>query len=203
MSKIEKANAYATWWVGTSPKYGIECRIKIRAGFTDEECKRHLKRYLENRDNRRDEEIKKKKWLKSDEYVISKIPKYKQKAIDDLKKEIQRRQNENNMRFMGGYTGPAIIDHKVELDRIKLYEDQQMAQIEKDFDGSRECLERIRPIAIKDDKEYEERVRFNEMMNSGGGGGLGRPRVGGIAGSHAAVHGGGFNHPGVYAGGVW
>jgi len=189
MSNIQKANAFPTWWVGTSPKYGIECRIKVAAGYTDEECKARLKKKLKKADDDEYERIKSKKrwkkWINSEEYALEQIElaririekenrdnqrivqKYKQKAIDQLKKEIQRRQNENNMRFGGYYTQPAIMDHKSELDRIKLYEEQQMAQIEKDFDGSSECLKRLRPIAQKDDDEYEDHLRLMQNLYGG------------------------------------
>lgn len=201
MATIEKANSLRTWWVGYSPKYGIKHKTYFPAGMTDSECKASLKRQLDSVDAAYAKECEKARWQRTEEYARSKLPKYKQKAIDELKKEVQQKHNNNNSRFMGGYTGPAIMDHKAEVDRIRIFEEQRMLQIEKDFDGSPECLKRIAEIARKDDKEYEEQVRRNQMM-SGGGGGL-HPRVGGAAGYHAAAHGGGFNHPGVYAGGVW
>lgn len=52
---------------------------------------------------------------------------------------------------------------------------------------------------LKEHNEYEQKI----TVPSGSGSTLGVPRVGGAAGRHAAAHGGGFNHPGVYAGGVW
>lgn len=201
MATIEKANALRTWWVGYSPKYGIKHKTYFSPGMTDSECKESMKRQLESIDVAYKKKLEKERWQRTEEYARSKLPKYKQKAIDELKKELQQRHDNNNSRFMGGYTGPAIMDHKAEVDRIKVFEEQQILRIEKEFDGSPDCLKKIAEIARKDDKEYEEQVRRNQLMN-GGGGSL-HTRVGGAAGRHAAAHGGGFNHPGVYAGGVF
>jgi hypothetical protein len=189
------------YWRGRTPKYGIAHEIYFPAGFTEKQCQEMYEKQVRAIDDLEQKKIRDAQWKRDEPYARSKLFKYKQKAIDELKKEVQQRQANNNSRFMGGYTGPAIADHKAEVDRIKVFEEQRMLQIEKDFDGSRECLERILPIARRDDKEYEEQVRRNQMM-SGGGGSL-HPRVGGAAGRHAAAHGGGFNHPGVYAGGVF
>ena len=43
-----------------------------------------------------------------------------------LSKAIQQMRNNNNSRFQGGYTGPAIIDHGVENKRIDKYEKDQI-----------------------------------------------------------------------------
>jgi hypothetical protein len=188
------------YWKGRTPKFGIKHEIYFPAGFTEQQCQEMYEKQVTSIDAMYQKKCDEVRWKKDEKYAKSKLPKYKQKAIDELKKEIQQRHTNNNSRFMGGYTGPAIADHKAEVDRIKIYEEQRMAQIEKEFDGSRECLERILPIARKDDRDYEEAVQRNQRMN--GGGSL-HPRVGGPAGYHAASHGGGFNHPGVYAGGVW
>lgn len=190
------------YWRGRTPKFGIKHEIYFPEGFTEEQCKEMYLKQVTAIDRLQQKKHEDARWKQDEAYARSKLAKYKQKAIDELKKEIQQRHNNNNSRFMGGYTGPAIMDHKAEVDRIKVYEEQQMARIEKDFDGSRECLERILPIARKDDRDYVEAVRRNQMLNGGGGGGM-TPRVGGAAAYHAASHGGGFNHPGVYAGGVW
>jgi len=202
MESIEKANALRTWWVGYSPKYGIKHKTYFPPGRTDSECEESFKEQLKAIDLAYKKKLEKERWQRTEEYARSKLAKYKQKAIDELKKELQQRHQNNNSRFMGGYTGPAIMDHKAEVERIRVYEEQQMIRINKEFDGSPECLKRVAEIARKDDKEYEEAVRRNQMMPGGGGHGL-HPQVGGAAGYHAAVHGGGFNHPGVYAGGVW
>lgn len=190
------------YWKGRTPRFGIKHEIYFPEGFTEKQCQEMYTKQVTAIDNNYQKKCDEARWKRDEKYARSKLPKYKQKAIDELKKEVQQRHNYNNSRFMGGYTGPAIMDHKAELDRIKVYEEQRMSQIEKDFDGSRECLERILPIARKDDREYEEAVERNKRLNSGGGGGL-HPRVGGAAAYHAVSHGGGFNHPGVYAGGVW
>jgi hypothetical protein len=202
MSGIQKANALPTWWIGKSPKYGIKIRVQMRAGFTDEEIQKSMQKKLERVDKAEDERRAREAYFQSDDYPRSKILKYKHQELQTLQAEIQRLSNQNNQRFAGGYTGPAIIDGKIESDRIAVYEAKCKAEIEKKYDGSRECLERIRPIARKDDEEYERLMERNKLMGANFGGGL-SPRVGGRAGAHAAVHGGGFNHRGVYAGGVW
>lgn len=203
MSSIQKANALPTWWVGKSPKYGIQKRVKMLPGYTDEECQKSMKRILQRLDDAEDKRLAHEAYINSDEYPRSKIAKYKHKEIQMLESHIQHLHNQNNAGFAGGYTGPAIMSHKAEYDRIQAYEVKQRAEIEEKYKESPECLDRIRKQAIIDDKIEEEALRSARILNQVGYGGSLVPRVGGAAARHAAAHGGGFNHRGTYAGGVW
>jgi hypothetical protein len=216
MSSIQKANAFPTWWVGKSPKHGLQRRVQMPAGLTDDECKKRLELKLAKADMLEDKEIEKEIYILSDEYPRSKLAFFKNQELQALQKEIQDLNWRNNASFAGGYTGPAIISHKAEADRITAFEDKRKQEIEEKYNGSPECLDRVRELAQKEDAKNEAMVRRNELM-------AGRPpsshnthsrssnlsttalhpRVGGAAARHAAAHGGGFNHRGVYAGGVW
>ena len=200
MSSIQKANALPTWWVGKSPKHGIQKRLKMRAGMTDEECQGCMSRSLERADKKEDERLAHEAYIQSDEYPRSKIQKYKQQEIQQLETHLQDLRNQNNSIFAGGYTGPAVMSHKAELDRIQALGVKKRAEIEEKYKDTPENLERIRKQAIVDDARYEDAVRLN---NYASGGSSLIPRVGGAAARHAVAHGGGFNHRGTYAGGVW
>ena len=203
MSSIQKANSLYTWWVGKSPKYGIQKRLHMPDGLTDEECQRYMKRILEKADKKEDERLAHEAYIQSEEYPRSKIQKYKRQELQQLETHLQNLRNQNNGIFAGGYTGPAVMSHKAELDRIEAQGVKQRAEIEEKYKETPENLDRIRKQAIVDDAEYEEAVRFNRLENNAGGGGSLVPRVGGAAARHAVAVGGGFNHPGVYAGGGW
>lgn len=197
MPNIQKANAFHTWWVGVSPKHNIKHRFNIRAGLTDEEIKVYIEKALKRIDDREDKEIEKELYELSDEYTRSKLPYYKNQSLENLKKALQQMNDNNNSRFAGGYTGPAIMDHKAEVERIKRYEETEKAKIETNFNGSAESLKYVRQLMDADKEREQYKYNSTHRVNSL------HPRVGGYAGRHAAAHGGGFNHPGVYAGNVW
>lgn len=164
---VQKANSLDTWWVGKSPKHGIQKRVLMRRGLTDEECEQRMKIILKNVDETRDNAIKREAYINSDEYPRSKVLTYKMKELEELKKEIQGMRDRNNSIYAGGYSGPAIMDHKVGVERIEKYEQERKLQIEKKFDGSPECLAMIRKLAVVDDAKYEEAVRYNQYLSSG------------------------------------
>lgn len=197
MPNIHQANPFATWWVGTTPKYGLKKRFHIHAGLTNEECQKRVEKLLvaadlreEKRRERREEEA----YKQSDAFFLTKLNIYKQRELDQLARSIQAQRTANGNRFMGGYTIQAIHDANIEGERIAKLEQDKKAEIEKRYDGSKECIERLRQL-VREDEEREKQV-FT-------GSGPGIPRVGGYAARHAVAHGGGFNHPGVYAGNVF
>ena len=170
--------------------------------MTDEECQGCMSRVLERADKKEDERQEREAYVQSDEYPRSKIQHYKRQELQQLETHLQDLRNQNNGIFAGGYTGPAVMSHKAELDRIEALGVKKRAEIEERYKETPENLERIRKQAIVDDERYEETLRSNRLMNNAGGGPL-IPRVGGAAARHAMAHGGGFNHRGTYAGGVW
>ena len=202
MPKIEQANSVPKFYVGVSDKHHITKRIRFPAGLTHEECLQRMKHVLKDVDDKEDKEIEKEIYMYSDEYPLKHMQKHKHRELERLKVQIQEMNNNNNSRFAGGYTGPAIMDHKAEVDRIKKYEESRKAEIDKKFDGSRESLEYVRNLERAEEKQLEENRRRNELYSNNSSISM-IPRVGGSRAHHAVAHGGGFNHRGVYAGGVW
>jgi len=201
MPKIEQAHSTPKFYVGVSDKHQIKKRIRFPAGLTHEECLQRMIRILKDVDDKEDKEIEKELYILSDEYPLKHMQKHKHRELEKLKVKIQEMNNNNNSRFAGGYTGPAIMDHKAEVDRIKKFEETQKAEIDKKFNGSKECLEYVRNLERAEEKQLEENRRRNELYSNSGI--SMNPRVGGSQARHAVAHGGGFNHRGVYAGGVW
>lgn len=146
MASIQKANAFPTKWVGDTPKYGLKVRTTFRAGLTDEECKARFRRMLRRVDEEEDERRKKAAYLASDEYARSRMTEFMHKEIASLTERIRQMHTNNSGRFAGGYTGPAIIDHKMEVDRINAFEAKAKAEIEKKYDGSAESLAIVREM---------------------------------------------------------
>ena len=118
------------------------------------------------------------------------------KEFQQFENEIRTMRNNNGQIFMGGYTEPAKKSYDARELQIAVIEQQKKEELNKKWDGSLESFKAFKKVL--EDEEKEERKRKYEHRNT-----LGAPRVGGAAGAHAASHGGGFNHPGVYAGGVW
>jgi hypothetical protein len=207
MSSIQKANALPTWWIGKSPKYGIQKRVKMRPGLTDEECQTCMNNILEKLDKEQDKRRVKQQeheaYIQSDEYPRSKIQNYKHQEIQMLETNLQNMRNQNNSIFVGGYTEPARMSHKAELDRIEAYGVKRRAEIEERYKETPKNLERIRQQAIHDDERNKECLQSAHLVNTAGCGSSLIPRVGGVVARHAVEHGGGFNHRGIYAGGVW
>lgn len=54
-------------------------------------------------------------------------------ALAALASQVQQRRDNNSQRFMGGYTGPAIMDHKVEGERITAWEAAEKKRIEEAY----------------------------------------------------------------------
>ena len=118
------------------------------------------------------------------------------KEFQQFENEIRTMRNNNGQIFMGGYTEPAKKSYDARELQIAVIEQQKKEELNKKWDGSLESFKAFKKVI--EDEEKEERKRKYENRNT-----LGAPRVGGAAGAHAVSHGGGFNHPGVYAGGVW
>ena len=118
------------------------------------------------------------------------------KEFQQFENEIRTMRNNNGQIFMGGYTEPAKKSYDARELQIALIEQQKKEELNKKWDGSLESFKAFKKV-IEDEKKAERLKRYTF------GSSLGMPRVGGAAGAHAASHGGGFNHPGVYAGGVW
>ncbi len=118
------------------------------------------------------------------------------KEFQELENEIRTMRSNNGQIFIGGYTEPAKNSYHVRELQISLIEQQKKEQLTKKWDNSPESFKLFKKVI--EDEEKEQLKRKYQTKN-----GPGIPRVGGTAGSHAASHGGGFNHPGVYAGGVW
>ena len=118
------------------------------------------------------------------------------KEFQQFENEIRTMRNNNGQIFMGGYTEPAKKSYDARELQIALIEQQKKEELTKKWDGSIESFKAFKKVV--EDEEKEERKKKYEGRNT-----LGAPKVGGAAGAHAASHGGGFNHPGVYAGGVW
>jgi hypothetical protein len=196
MANIQQANSFATWWVGTTPKYGLKKRFRIHPGLTNEECQKRVEKLLVAADLREEKRREEEAYKQSDAFFLTKLLMYKQRELDQLARSIQAQRTANGNRFMGGYTPQAIHDANVEGERINKLEQDKKAEIEKRYDGSKECIERLRQL-VREDEEREKQVF------TGSGSSPGIPRVGGYAARHAVAHGGGFNHPGVYAGNVF
>ena len=118
------------------------------------------------------------------------------KEFQQFENEIRTMRNNNGQIFMGGYTEPAKKSYDARELQIAVIEQQKKEELNKKWDGSIESFKAFKKLV----EDEEKAARLNTYSF---GGGLGQPRVGGAAGAHAASHGGGFNHPGVYAGGVW
>jgi uncharacterized Rmd1/YagE family protein len=193
-------------------------RYRAPAGYTNEECQKLFEKILIARDLREDRRRERQEKLReeeayknSDAYFLTKLQSYKQRELDQLAKSIQEQRRANGNRFMGGYTSQAIHDANFEGERITKLEQDKKADIEKKYDGSKECIEMLRRHV----KEDEEKGFFlgsagvcvcpgsSGVSLPSGSSGPGVPRVGGYAARHAVAHGGGFNHPGVYAGNVF
>jgi hypothetical protein len=117
------------------------------------------------------------------------------KEFQQFENEIRTLRNNNGQIFMGGYTEPAKKSYDARELQIAFIEQQKKEELTKKWDGSVESFKAFKKV-IEDEEKAERLNRYS--INSPG-----VPRVGGAAGAHAASHGGGFNHPGVYAGGVW
>lgn len=189
MLNIQKTNP-ESWWVGTSPKHHIQKRIHVPGKLTDEEVQQHIRNALKKIDEIEDKKIEEELYRLSDEYPRSKLQHYKYIELEALKKQLQTMNDNNNSRFAGGYTGPSIMDHKAEVDRIKKFEETKKAEIEKKFDGSKESLEYVRKLMMSEVRPHTPKIVNVPRLV---------PRVGGARARHAMEHGGGFNHRGVYA----
>ncbi len=117
------------------------------------------------------------------------------KEFQQLENEIRTMRNNNGQIFMGGYTEPAKRSYDARESQIALIEIQKKEELSKKWDGSSESLKAFEKL-VEEEKKAERIAKYS--INSPG-----VPRVGGAMASHAVSHGGGFNHPGVYAGGVW
>jgi hypothetical protein len=98
----------------------------------------------------------------------------KQDRILSIKAQFQHLHEQNNRSFMGGYTEPAIQSHKFQQELLRKQEEAQLAQLEKEYDGSTASR------AAWMNKKLEE---WKTRTSVSGGGAVG----------------GGYNHPGVYA----
>lgn len=159
MASITKVhvNTSPTYWQGKSPIYGIERRCKMPAGLTDQECRLKLEAYLNDLDALEKKiQEKKKYYLEGNEYPMSRIMTYKNKELQNLATQIQQLRNQNSQRFVGGYTGPAIMDAKIETDRINALEAKKKKEIEDKYNGSAECLEMVRKLAIEDEMSSDK-----------------------------------------------
>ena len=120
------------------------------------------------------------------------------KEFQQFENEIRNMRNNNGQIFMGGYTEPAKKSYDARELQIARHEQERKEELNKKWDGSLESFKAFKKLI-----EDEEKADRERMFRRTGSSGLGVPLVGGAAGAHAASHGGGFNHPGVYAGGVW
>lgn len=119
----------------------------------------------------------------------------KYKEFQQFENEIRTMRTNNGQIFMGGYTEPAKKSYDARELQIALIEQQKKEELNKKYDGSLESFKAFKKLV--EDEEKAERLQKYSIN------GPGAPKVGGAAGGHACTHGGGFNHPGVYAGGVW
>jgi hypothetical protein len=174
----------------------------MEAGLTNEEITKKIQESLKDVDNEEEERLKKEAHKSTQAYLLSKMHSYKNAELESLAKEIRNMNDSNGARFMGGYTPPAIMDHKVESERIQKYEQRRKDEINIKFDGSPECLEVIKQRAKQDDKMYREAVARNKMLSNGTEISM-EPKKEWRGARHALAHGGGFNHKRVYAGNVF
>ena len=120
------------------------------------------------------------------------------KEFQQFENEIRNMRNNNGQIFMGGYTEPAKKSYDARELQIARHEQERKEELNKKWDNSIESFKAFKKLI-----EDEEKAERERMFKRTGSNGPGAPLVGGAAGAHAASHGGGFNHPGVYAGGVW
>lgn len=132
-------------------------------------------------------------WLKK-EAIQENYHSRKLKEFQKIEDEIKSMRNNNGQIFMGGYTEHAKQSYDAQEANIARIEKQRKEDHAKKWDGSEDSLKAFRKLLIDEQKALSGHYTINSP---------GAPRVGGSAGQHAAIHGGGFNHPGVYAGGVW
>ena len=144
MDTIQKANAFPTWWTAASPKYGINVRVQLRAGLTDDECRAAMKARLKRVDRAEDERRVHEAYLASDEYALIRLKEFKRADLDSLARSVTQKKNNASSIYAGGYTGPAIMSHKSEIDQIQAFEERTKAEIEKKYDGSPESLAIVR-----------------------------------------------------------
>ena len=136
--------------------------------------------------------------LKKQQALMQKYHTRKFQEFQAIENEIKQMRTYNGQIFMGGYTEPAKKSYDAQEAHIARIEKQKKEEHAKKWDGSNVSVSNFENLL--QEEELAERER---MYSRTGSNGLGAPRVGGAAGAHAASHGGGFNHPGVYAGGVW
>lgn len=202
MANLQQAYSHSTNWTGHSPKYSIRKQYVMESGLTKEEIGKKIQEDLKNVDNQEEERLKKEAHQASHGYLMGRLQHYKNMELESLKKQIQSMNDSNGARFMGGYTGPAIMDHKVEYDRIQKYEQRRKDEIETMFDGSPACLELIKQRSKQDDKTYNEAIRMNKIRESRQRIDM-EPKKNWRGARHALEHGGGFNHKRTYAGDVF
>lgn len=202
MATIQQAYSQPTRWTGYSPKYRIEKRFIMEAGLTKEEIEKKIQEDLKDLDNQEEDRLKKDAYKASHTYLMGRLQHYKYTELEALKNEIQNMNNSNSARFMGGYTGPAIMDHKVESERIQKYEQRRKDEIDAKFDGSPACLQLIKERSKQDDKMYRETVARTKMLSNGTEISM-EPKKEWRGARHALAHGGGFNHKRTYAGNVF
>lgn len=222
MGSIQKANP-SSWWVGITDKHKIKCRIHVPAGLTADECSSYILQHLIEEDRKQDEKTKRVPvrdmyFKKHRERMLEESSKLAQlraeireneqsrptqayhtrkaEELQQIQTEIRTMRNNNGQIFMGGYTEPAKQSYDARESQIARMEKEKLEAHAKKWDESEESMKAFKKL-LKEEEE-EEQKRSSYSIN-----GPGAPRVGGYAGAHAAAHGGGFNHPGVYAGGVW
>ncbi len=124
------------------------------------------------------------------EYHAQKYKEYKY-----LEDQVRFMRTNNGQIFMGGYTEPAKMSYDAREKQIAMYEKEKQEELALKWNFSVDSIKTFQ-------QNLEKQKREVACMSSSSTG-PGVPRVGGLAAVHAVSHGGGFNHPGVYAGNVF
>lgn len=78
-------------------------------------------------------------------------------ALERLKQQLQYKHDTNNSRFQGGYTGPAIVDHKWEREQILKWEAAERTRIETEYTAAKEKQAKA-TAALKEVREQVKEV---------------------------------------------